>query len=187
MIPVFARAVSQHLSTAPIWTSFSVRFLAARAAYDMDARERAEAVLRSRIREPKSGPVETTVRQLRIGNMLGQALTSVLAEGLVQDRGLYVNDIPVEIVAVNVSPCLRFATFLWTFPVVGSLDPHKFGSSKSAKGQHMHAASATTPTDHLSPEMKASVGAVSEAFRRNVSQIKQLLVPRIHMKVGWCH
>jgi hypothetical protein len=163
------------------------RYLSSKT-YQVSARERADAVLRSKIREPKPvGGKERTVRQLRVGAMLQQAMSEVLDERSLDDPDLYPSGVPVQIVQVDTSPCLRFATFLWAVPLVGEIDPHKFAytnvSSSSPVGGRGLQASDHEPTEHLSPEMQALVRRTNEMFDRNAVKLKDLLVSRIRMKV----
>lgn len=163
------------------------RTLSTGSHYAVSARERADAVLRSKIREPRPmGGKAKSVRQLRVAAMLQQAMSEVLDERLVKDPGIYPNGLPVSIEDVNASPCLRFATFLWSVPVVGKVQPHKFGTDVVIRksGEAVPKIDKLNgPLEHLTPEMQALVFSVTEALNRNVFAIKALLVPKIRMKV----
>lgn len=176
-------------AVAPLWLP-TLRVLSTSSKYHVvNAKERADAVLRSKIREPREpgSRGERSVRQLRIGNMLQRALTTILDERLVEDDDLYPGGIALEIVDVEVSPCLRFATFRWATLVIGDIDPVKFVTpSKRPPAALGFQGAQHGPLDHLSPAMKALVARTDAMFVRNTHTIKNLIVPRIKMKVGGC-
>lgn len=119
-------------------------------------KERIDAVLRAKLREPRQATDGSpSVRQSRVAAMLQVALASVLDRGAVTDTRLYPSGLPIQVMAVSVSPCLRFATFHWALPATA-------------------------------PSTAAAVDEVTAALHRNLPTIKEKLVAQVQMKVRPC-
>ncbi len=141
--------------------------------------DRATSVLRAKLREPKAkeekGP---STRQLRVANMLQHAMSTVLDEGLLPEPELYPNGVAVQIFDVSVSPCLRYATFLWSVPLQSEIAQPEVYQQGRKKGEADH-----DSVSHLSPEDAAVVVTTAAALERCASRLKQLMLPHIKMKV----
>ena len=161
-----------------------VRSLAVKR-YNVSPEDRAKKVLNARLSEPKLSEQDESVRQLRIAGMLERAMNTVLDDRVVEDPDLYPDGFPVEIVSAYVSPCLKYATFLWSVPVVGRTRPEDFVPRLGKR--NLTGASTVDdrhgPTEHLSPEMQLRIELITKAFARNMPVLKAALVPRIRMKV----
>jgi hypothetical protein len=84
------------------------------------------AVLNAVIRAPKDGSAPPTPRQTRASVNLRAALATVLAEGATgrlrgDFPGLFHGGLPIEVVEVALTPCLRTAHVRWTLPALARL------------------------------------------------------------------
>ena len=109
--------------------------------------------------------------------MLQQAMSTVLDDRLLDDDELYPNGNPVQIFDVSVSPCLRYATFFWGVPLQADIEPTAY-QQQSKRDARDHDA-----VEHLSPADAQLVRTTAAALNRCASRLKQLMVPRIRVKV----
>jgi hypothetical protein len=141
---------------------------------------RATSILRARLKEPRApGDKAPSTRQLRVAGMLQDAMSRVLDERVLEDPDLYPRGTPVHVFDVKVSPCLRYAVFMWSVPLRDKVTrPHRYRGRQGAAGAPDPDAIA-----HLSKADAAVVIRTSAALNRCASRLKQFMLPHIRMKV----